>query len=182
MSAAAICDRAAKVAQTAAVASQVAATTSASGIATGESGTIVVHSAAAALALMEAAHDHVEVAHAQLVAVTAQIEGSFSDNGRQPTTEELAFVESIRAAIRSSMAHLATTEPVQAQIAAAHTQLFADFSKEIEDADGEMLVEYGALDATEPLPPGDCRARAGHGGGGRDRRAPAVVVLFVLFT
>ena len=67
MSAAAIYDRVAKVAQTAVVASQVAAATSASGIATGESGTVAVCSAAAALALMEAAH-------AQLVALTAQIE------------------------------------------------------------------------------------------------------------
>ena len=73
----AICDRAAKAAQTATVASQVAATTSASGIATGESGTSVVYSAAVALALMEAAHDHVEAVHAQLVTVTAQIERSF---------------------------------------------------------------------------------------------------------
>ena len=52
----------------------VAAATSASRIATGVCGTAVVHSAAAALALMEAAQDHVEAAHAQLVAVTAQIE------------------------------------------------------------------------------------------------------------
>ena len=50
----------------------VAAATSASGIATG--GTTVVRFAAAALALMEAAHDHVEAAHAQLLVVTAQIE------------------------------------------------------------------------------------------------------------
>ena len=120
MSTAAICDRVAKAAQTAAVASQVAAATSASGIATGESGTTAVRSAAAALALMEAAHDHVEAAHAQLVAVTAQIERSFSDNGRQPTAEELAIAESVRAAVRSSAAYLATTEPVQAQIASAH--------------------------------------------------------------
>ena len=54
MSAAAICDRAAKAAQTAVVASQVAAATSASGIATGESGTAGVRSAMVALALMEA--------------------------------------------------------------------------------------------------------------------------------
>ena len=61
-SAVAICDRAAKGAQTAVVASQVAEGTSASGIATGESGTTVVRSAAVALALTEAAHDHVEAA------------------------------------------------------------------------------------------------------------------------
>ena len=73
MSAASICDWAAKAAQTAAVASQVAAATSASGVATGESGTGAVCSAAAALALMETAHDHVAAAPAQLVAVTAQI-------------------------------------------------------------------------------------------------------------
>ena len=64
MSTAAICDRAAMAAQMVAVASQVAAATSASGISAGESGTIVVCSAAGALALMEAAHDHVEAAHA----------------------------------------------------------------------------------------------------------------------
>ena len=28
----------------------------------------------------------------------------------------------------------------------------ANFSKEMADADGEMLVEYGAMDAMEPLP------------------------------
>ena len=44
---------------------------------------------------MEAAHDHVEAAHAQLLAVTAQIERSFSDNGRQPRAEELAIAESV---------------------------------------------------------------------------------------
>ena len=44
---------------------------------------------------MEAAHDHVEAAHAQLLAVTAQIERSFSDNGRQATAEELAIAESV---------------------------------------------------------------------------------------
>ena len=101
---------------------------------------------------MEAAHDHVEAAHAQLLAVTAQIERSFSDNGRQPTTEELAITESIRAAVGSSAAYLATMEPVQAQIMAAHAQLVAAFSKERADADGEMLAEYGAMDAMEPLP------------------------------
>ena len=63
MSAAAICDRAAKAAQTADVNSQVAAATSALGIATGESGTTVVRSVAVALALMEAAHDHVEACY-----------------------------------------------------------------------------------------------------------------------
>ncbi len=120
MSAVAICDREAMAAQMADVASQVAAATSASGIATRESGTSAVRSAVAALALMEAAHDHVEAAHAQLLAVTAQIEQSFSDNGRQPTAEELAIAESVRAAIRSSATYLAMTEPVQAQITAAH--------------------------------------------------------------
>ena len=60
VSAAAICVRAAKAARTVAVASQVAAATSASGIATGESGTTAFRSAVAALALMEAAHYHVD--------------------------------------------------------------------------------------------------------------------------
>ena len=83
------------------------------------------------------------------MAVTAQIKRSFSNNGRQPTTEELAIAESVRAAVRSSVAYFATTEPVQAQIAAAHAQLVAAFSKEMADANGEMLAEYGAM---EPLP------------------------------
>ena len=48
--------------------------------------------------------------------------------------------------------HTATTELVQAQIASAHAQLVAAFSKEKADADGEMLLEYGAMDAMEPLP------------------------------
>ena len=78
---------------------------------------------------MEAAHYHVEAVDAQLVAVTAQIERSFSDNGRQPMAEELAIAESVREAVRSSTAYLATTVPVQAQIAAAHAQLMAAFSK-----------------------------------------------------
>ena len=54
----------------------------------------------------------------------------------------------------------------------------AAFSKEMADADGEMLVEYGAMDAMEPLPQETVRRELGGGG---DRRAPAVVVLFVLF-
>ena len=101
---------------------------------------------------MEAADYHVKAVDAQLVAVTAPIERSFSDNGRQPTAEELAIAESVRAAVRSSAAYLATTEPVQAQIASAHAQLVAAFSKEMVDADGVMLAEYGAMDAMEPLP------------------------------
>ena len=145
-------NRAAKAAQMAVVASQAAAAASASGIATGESGTTAVRSAAAALALMEAAHDHVEATHAQLVAVTAQIERSFSDNGQQPTAEELAIVERVRAAVRSYVAYVATKEPARSQMASAHAQLMAAFSKEMADADGEMLAEYGAIDAMEPLP------------------------------
>lgn len=152
MSAAAICDRAAMAAQTAVVASQVAAATSSSGITTSESGTTAVHSAVVALSLMEAAHDHVEAAHAQLLEVTAQIERSFSDNGRQPTTGELAIADGVRVAVRSSAAYLATTEPIQDQIASAHAQLVVAFTKEMEDANGEMLAEYGAMDAMEPLP------------------------------
>ena len=101
---------------------------------------------------MEAAHDHVEAVHTQLVAVTAQIVRSFSDNGRQPTAEELAITERVRAAIRSCAAYLATTEPAKAQIAAVHAHLVAAYSKDMADADGEMLAEYGAMDAMEPLP------------------------------
>ena len=145
MSAAAIYDREAKAAQTTANASQVAAATSASGIATGESGTSAVCPAAVALALMEAAH-------AKLVPVTAKIERSFSNNGRQPTAKELAIAESVQAVVRSSAAYLATTEPVEAQTASAHGQHVAAFSKEMADADGEMLAEYGVMDAMEPLP------------------------------
>ena len=85
------------------------------------------------------------------MAVTTQIERSFSDNGRQPTVEDLAIAKSVRAAVRSSTAYLATTDPVQAQIAGAHAQLMAAFSKEMADADGEMLAEYGPMDAMEPL-------------------------------
>ena len=44
------------------------------------------------------------------------------------------------------------TEPIQAQIIAAHAQLVASFSKEMADADGEMLAKYGAVDAMQPLP------------------------------
>ena len=50
------------------------------------------------------------------------------------------------------MAYLAAMEPVQAQTAATHAQLMAAFSKEMADVDGEMLAEYGAMDAMEPLP------------------------------
>ena len=70
-----------------------------------------------------------------------KIERSFSDNGRQPMAEELAIAKSVRAAVRSSAAYLATMEPVQAQIASTHAQLVAAFSKEMADVDGEMLAE-----------------------------------------
>ena len=43
-------------------------------------------------------------------------------------------------------------EAAKAQIMAAHTQLMAAYSKDMAGADGEMLVEYGAMDAMEPLP------------------------------
>ena len=35
---------------------------------------------------------------------------------------------------------------------AAHAQLVAAFSKEMVDADGEMLSEYGVMDVMELLP------------------------------
>ena len=35
---------------------------------------------------------------------------------------------------------------------AAHAQLMAAYSKDMADADGEMLAEYGVIDAMEPLP------------------------------
>ena len=66
--------------------------------------------------------------------------------------EELAIAESVRAAVRSSTAYLATMEPIQAQTTAAQDQLVAAFSKEMADAYGEMLAEYGVMDAMEPLP------------------------------
>ena len=66
--------------------------------------------------------------------------------------EELAIAESVRPAVCSSAAYLATTEPVQAQIMGTHAQLVAAFSKEMADADGEMLAEYDVLDVMEPLP------------------------------
>ena len=34
----------------------------------------------------------------------------------------------------------------------AHAQLVAAYSKDMANADGEMLAEYGAIDAMEPLP------------------------------
>ena len=34
----------------------------------------------------------------------------------------------------------------------AHAQLMVAYSKDMADADGEMLVEYGAINAMEPLP------------------------------
>ena len=37
-------------------------------------------------------------------------------------------------------------------MAAAHAQLMVAFSKKMADADGEMLTEYGVMDAMEPLP------------------------------
>ena len=41
---------------------------------------------------------------------------------------------------------------MQAQITFADAQLVAAFSKEMAESDGEMLAEYGAMDAMEPLP------------------------------
>ncbi len=35
---------------------------------------------------------------------------------------------------------------------AAHAQLVAAYAKDMAGADGEMLAEYGAIDAMEPLP------------------------------
>ena len=110
-----------------------------------------VRSCAAYLATMEPARAQIAAAHAQLVAVTAQIERSFSDNGRQPTAEELAIAERVRAAVRSYAAYLATTEPARAQIAAAHAQLMAAYSKDMADTNGEMLAEYSAWGRTAML-------------------------------
>ena len=95
---------------------------------------------------MEAAHDHVPST------LTTQLTQSLSDDGRQPTTEELAIAESVRAAPRSCAAYLDMTEPTTAHMASAHAQLVAAFSKDMADADGEMLADYGAIDAMEPLP------------------------------
>ena len=67
-------------------------------------------------------------------------------------TEELAIAERVRAAVRSCAAYLATTEPARAQIAVAHAQLVAAYSKDLADTDGEMLAEYGAIVAMAPLP------------------------------
>ena len=41
---------------------------------------------------------------------------------------------------------------IRAQIAATHAKLVAANSKDMVDADGEMLAEYGVMDAMEPLP------------------------------
>ena len=62
------------------------------------------------------------------------------------------MAEELAAVVCSSAAYLAMTEPVQAQIVSAHAQLVAASSKEMADADGEMLAEYGAMDAMEPRP------------------------------
>ena len=64
----------------------------------------------------------------------------------------MAIAESVRAAIHSFAAYLVMAEPVQAQIAAAHAQLVAAFSKEMADEDAKILAEYGVMDAMEPLP------------------------------
>ena len=66
--------------------------------------------------------------------------------------EELAIAERVRAAVRSCAAYLATMEPARAHMASAHAQLMAAVSKEMANADGEMIAEYGAMDAMEPLP------------------------------
>ena len=84
--------------------------------------------------------------------VTAQIKRSFSDNGRQPTAQELAVAEIVRAAVHCCVAYLAMTEPTKAQITAAHAQLVTAYSKYMVDADGKMLAEYGAIDTMEPFP------------------------------
>ena len=64
----------------------------------------------------------------------------------------MAIVESIRAVVRSSLTYLAMTEPTKSQIAAAHAHLVEAYSKDMADADGKMLAEYGAIDAMKPLP------------------------------
>ena len=64
---------------------------------------------------------------------------------------QLAIGESLRAAVRSSAAALAVVEDVKAQARATHTQLVAAFSKEMAAADGKMLAEYVAMDATATL-------------------------------
>ena len=64
----------------------------------------------------------------------------------------MAITESVRAAVHSCAAYLATTEPAKAKIAAAHAQLVAAYSKDMADADGDMLAQYGAIDAMEPFP------------------------------
>ena len=96
----------------AAATAQMARTTSAIRIANGDSGTIAVRFMAVTLALIEATHAHVEAAHAQLMAVTTKNARSFSDNGRQPMSEELAVTKSVQGAVRSSAASLAEMEAV----------------------------------------------------------------------
>ena len=66
--------------------------------------------------------------------------------------EELEIAERVRAAVSSCATYLATTEPARAHMASAHARLVAAFSKVMADTDGEMLAEYGAIDAIEPLP------------------------------
>ena len=64
----------------------------------------------------------------------------------------MAITERVRAAVRSCAAYLATMEPAKAQILVAHAQLVVAYSKDMADADGEMLAEYRAMDAMETLP------------------------------
>ena len=72
-------------------------------------------------------------------------------------------------------------EPVQAQIAPAHAQLVAAFSKEMADADGEMLAEYGVMDAMEPLPQETVGRELDMEEATEIDEHQPVVVLFVLF-
>ena len=75
---------------------------------------------------------------AQMAAVASQAAAAASASG-------IATGESGTIDIHSAAAALALMEAV-------HAQLVAAFSKEMADADGEMLAEYGAMDAMEPLP------------------------------
>ena len=43
-------------------------------------------------------------------------------------------------------------EPARSQVASAHAQLVAAYSKDMANADGEMLAKYGVMDGMELLP------------------------------
>ena len=146
---AATSDRAAAATERAAAAAERAAATTATGIENGENDTSAVSFSAIAAALMANTQSHLKAAHAHLVSVTAQITFSFSNTGRQPTSDELVIAECAQAGVRSSVASLAKIVAVHARSKTAHARLMVALSKEMVDEDCEIL-EYVAMDLLSP--------------------------------